>query len=142
MISTQMKPAKFFNFLITVFLFSALTSVKADEVKIVAVSIDSGSEQNTWLINVTLQHQDSGWDHYADLWQVEDADGNVLGSRILQHPHVNEQPFTRGLAGVNIAPEIKAIFISAHDKVHGWAKKRVKLDLNQVIDGHLRVPTE
>ena len=46
---------------------------------------------------VTLRHADKSWDHYANFWQVQSEDGKVLGKRVLHHPHVNEQPFTRSL---------------------------------------------
>jgi len=45
--------------------------------------------------DVTLSHADTGWEDYADGWRVELEDGTVLGTRVLGHPHVNEQPFTR-----------------------------------------------
>ncbi len=32
---------------------------------------------------------------YVDGWHVETAEGEILGTRILLHPHVGEQPFTR-----------------------------------------------
>ena len=48
-------------------------------------------------ISVTLSHPDTGWDHYADGWSVFAPDGTLLGTRVLAHPHVNEQPFTRSL---------------------------------------------
>ena len=47
----------------------------------------------TWMFDVTLKHGDTGWDHYADQWEVLAPDGSVLGTRTLYHPHVNEQPF-------------------------------------------------
>ena len=43
---------------------------------------------------VTVQHADTGWDHYADAWEVLAPDGTVLGTRTLLHPHTDEQPFT------------------------------------------------
>jgi len=49
-------------------------------------------------LDVTVSHPDSGWDHYADLWQVFDANGVMIGERVLLHPHETEQPFTRSLA--------------------------------------------
>jgi hypothetical protein len=56
-------------------------------------------------------------------------DGKVLGERTLYHPHVNEQPFTRTLSGLNIPAATKRIYIEAHDKVHGWSKDRLLIDL-------------
>jgi len=62
----------------------------AGEVAIVAAEFkDVGDSQ--WSVSVTLKHDDTGWDHYADDWRVVDEDGNVLGDRVLYHPHENEQ---------------------------------------------------
>ena len=85
----------------------------------------------SWTIAVTLQHADTGWDHYADGWRIVMEDGKVLGHRTMYHPHVNEQPFTRNLSGVVIPPEINIVFIEAHDKVHGWNPKRLEVNLQQ-----------
>ena len=49
---------------------------------------------STYTFNVTILHDDTGWDDYADAWRIKDMDGNVLGERNLAHPHVNERPFT------------------------------------------------
>ncbi len=70
--------------------------------------------------DVTLLHDDTGWDHYADGWEILDADGNSSGFRKLHHPHVNEQPFTRSLSGVDL-PE-GPLFARAHCSVDGWSK--------------------
>ncbi|PSL20218.1 hypothetical protein [Shimia abyssi] len=75
---------------------------------------------STWRFDVTLSHPDTGWDHYADGWRIETLDGQVLGTRTLAHPHVNEQPFTRALSSVNIPPEITEILIRASCNVDGW----------------------
>ncbi len=45
--------------------------------------------------SVTVQHDDESWEHFAKAWEVLDPDGNILGARVLLHPHINEQPFTR-----------------------------------------------
>ena len=45
--------------------------------------------------DVSVRHADSGWDHYANQWDVIAPDGTVLATRVLYHPHENEQPFTR-----------------------------------------------
>ena len=83
-----------------------------------------------WTISVTLSHPDTGWDHYANAWRVLDAHGNELGKRTLYHPHVNEQPFTRSLSGVNIAPGTRTVWIEAFDSVHGAGSLRFKIPLN------------
>jgi hypothetical protein len=118
-----------------------LHPANADEVKILAADFrNSGADR--WSVSVTLQHGDTGWDHYADDWRVVDGDGNVLGDRVLYHPHVDEQPFTRGLDGVTVPAGTATVYIEAHDKVHGWTPDRLKVDLTKVADGRLRVEAE
>jgi hypothetical protein len=113
--------------------------VVAREVKILAVEFQN-SKSNIWFVQVTLQHEDSGWDHYADKWRIVDKDGKVLGERILLHPHVEEQPFTRSLDNVMIPESITTVFIEAHDKVHGWTAQRCKVDINSAKqNGRLRI---
>ena len=77
-------------------------------------------EGDAWRVEVTLSHPDTGWDHYTDGWRIEDADGNVLGTRELLHPHVNEQPFLRTLSGVNIPDNVETVYIRARCSVDGW----------------------
>ena len=80
---------------------------------------------------VTVKHEDSGWDHYANQWEVLSLEGEVLGVRVLHHPHVNEQPFTRSLNGVSIPPSIKKVKVRAQDSVHGYGGKEVIVELKR-----------
>ena len=83
----------------------------------------------SWTFWVTVQHGDTGWDHYADAWRVVGPDGTVYGTRTLYHPHVEEMPFTRSLSGVVIPAGVASVTIEARDSVHGWggATKAVQL---------------
>jgi len=87
------------------------------------------SGDGTWRFEVTVRHADEGWDHYADQWQVLAPDGTVLGTRTLYHPHVDEQPFTRSLSGVEIPPEVDTVTIRARDSVHGHGGETVTVEL-------------
>lgn len=101
--------------------------VWAGDVEIVdATAVQKGK---TWTFAVTLKHADSGWDHYADAWRVVSAKGELLGTRTLLHPHENEQPFTRSLSRVVIPDATAAVYIEAHDKLHGWAGERFEIRL-------------
>ena len=84
---------------------------------------------NVYYFSVTVQHNDEGWNHYANKWDVVAPDGKVLGTRILHHPHVNEQPFTRSLSGVTISDTIETVIIRAHDSVHLYGGDTVMLEL-------------
>lgn len=81
----------------------------------------------SWSFSVTLIHPDTGWDHYADGWRVEDASGTVLGTRVLAHPHVHEQPFTRNLSGVEIPNGATKVFIRSRCLVDGWSDQVMPL---------------
>ncbi len=74
----------------------------------------------TYDFEATVRHADTGWDHYADKWDVVAPDGAVLGTRVLLHPHEGEQPFTRSLTGLRIPAGVDRVTVRAHDKVHGY----------------------
>ena len=97
-------------------------SLWAGEADVIEVRARKGAS-GAYTFHVTVQHKDTGWDHYADKWEIRGPGGVVLGTRVLMHPHVEEQPFTRSLSGVKIPPNIKSVTVRAHDKVHGWGGK-------------------
>ena len=71
--------------------------------------------------NVTLSHADTGWEDYADGWRVELADGTILGTRVLGHPHVEEQPFTRS-SSFTVPEGVTDVLIRASTNSDGWAE--------------------
>ena len=82
-----------------------------------------------WTVYVTIEHPDGGWDHYADGWEVLDAQGNRLGYRKLQHPHIEEQPFTRSLSGVFMPDGTREIYIRARCSVDNWSDNMTRVAL-------------
>lgn len=88
--------------------------VFADDATIEQVSYSGGR------FSVTLSHADSGWDDYADGWRIELADGTVLGTRVLAHPHEDEQPFTRS-SNINVPDNVTEVFVRASTTTGGWA---------------------
>ncbi len=98
------------------------TPIKADDA-VIEEATARASGQN-WTFSVTLRHGDTGWDDYADGWRVVTAAGEVLGTRTLFHPHVNEQPFTRSLSGVEVPEGVTQVFIEARTNVDGWGAAR------------------
>ncbi len=114
--------------LLVLSLLMAPLAVLASEADVTGVKA-SYSGARTYTFHVTVKHADTGWDHFADKWDVVAPDGTVLGTRTLYHPHVSEQPFTRSLSGVRIPDGITAVKLRAHDKVHeyGGGEFEVKL---------------
>ena len=107
---------------------SMVNTVEADDVRILAADFQN-SGGNSWSVSVTLKHGDTGWDHYADNWRIVDGEGNIIGDRVLHHPHVNEQPFTRSLSGVELPEYVRTVTIRAHDSVHKYGGKVITIDL-------------
>ena len=77
----------------------------------------------------TVEHADTGWSHYVDRWEVVGPDGEVIETRRLRHPHVDEQPFTRSLPGVGVPPDVEEVTLRAHDSVHGLGGTEVQVPL-------------
>ena len=70
--------------------------------------------------DVTVKSDDTGWDHYADRFEVLTLDGTMLGIRELLHPHEEEQPFTRDLQGLRIPAGVNRVIVRAHHKTRGY----------------------
>ena len=114
--------------LITVLLSYSSIAV-SDQARIVDVKVTDN--QGSFRFDVSLEHADTGWDHYADGWEVMSPAGDILGKRVLAHPHVDEQPFTRSLSGVRIPQGVNTVTIRAHDSVHGYNKEMFEVDLTR-----------
>lgn len=114
--------------LLVLLLLVGVPAMAADvSIEKVAVTKQAG---DLYHFDVTLRHADTGWQHYANVWEVVSKDGQtVYGKRTLWHPHVNEQPFTRSLGGVRIPADVRRVWIRAGDTVHGIAAKRYAVDL-------------
>jgi hypothetical protein len=83
----------------------------------------------SYTAEVTLRHDDAGWDHYADRWEVLSPEGAVLATRTLHHPHVEEQPFTRSLSGIDIPETLSRVRLRAHDSVHGYGGIEIEMQV-------------
>ena len=101
----------------------------SNEVEILQVKAKC-DKNRTCMFDVTLKHEDTGWKHFANKWEVYTPDDKLLATRTLFHPHVEEQPFTRSLGNVKIPEDINKVIIKAHDNVHGYAKKIFEYKLN------------
>ena len=91
---------------------------------------------DTWTFHVTVAHDDTGWEDYADGWDVVLPDGSVIKvdddspyTRLLLHPHENEQPFTRSQSNIIIDPDVASVTVRAHDLVDGYGGKEVVVEM-------------
>lgn len=91
----------------------------ADCPEVLAVELTE-TALGVFTVSATVRSVDIAGVSYADAWEVRALDGTVLGTRILAHPHPNEQPFTRSLSAVEIPREITAVEVEARDSVRGF----------------------
>lgn len=89
------------------------------------------STSGDWCFNTSIRHNDQGWEHYADRWEVLDLEGNQLGYRTLGHPHDNEQPFTRSRCEIKIPSKITKVIVRAKCNKHGFGGKTFLVDLKK-----------
>ena len=98
----------------------------ADVVDVVVTSRGDGR----FRFEVTVLSPDTGWEKYADQWVVRsDGDGaTVLVTRVLAHPHVDEQPFTRSEL-VQVPADIDHVVVAARDSVAGFCGETMRVDV-------------
>ena len=105
--------------LVLAILITAYLPALAGDADVLDVEVSCNSD-SICRFDVTVKHGDEGWQHYANRWEVLSPDGELLATRELAHPHVNEQPFTRSLADVAIPSDLIEVVVRAHDLEHGY----------------------
>ena len=114
-----------------IFLLLSIQTATANQADVIDVKA-SQADDKTWRFDVTLKHDDEGWDHYVNQWVVTDLDNKILATRTLYHPHVHEQPFTRNIQGVEIPDKITRVKIIARDSIHQRTGKILQYDLKEM----------
>ena len=104
------------NKLIILFLLNILflcpAHVLASEADVIDAETKRGDD-GAFTFNVTVQHADEGWNHYATHWLILDKDEKLIATRKLMHSYLNEKSFTRSLPNVEIPDEVAEVIIGA-----------------------------
>ncbi len=108
--------------------FAVPSTLFANEVDVISVRARALPD-GKWRFDVTIEHEDEGWEHYADGWEVVGPEGNLIASRPLRHPHVGEASFTRSKTGFSIPAKLKWVTVRGHDKIHTYGGLEQKVDL-------------
>lgn len=95
---------------------------------VVAAAVER-DDSGTYTVTVTVRSADTGWDKYADRWEVLAPDGSLLAARELAHPHVDEQPFTRLQSGVRIPADVSIVTVRARDSVSGFCGAGLEVEV-------------
>ena len=101
----------------------------AGEADVLQVIMSENMDGNFYL-DVTVKHDDTGGEHFANWWRVTTEDGTELGRRVLGHPHF-DQPFTRELDDLKVPEGVTVVIVEAHDNVHEYGGKTVRVDMTK-----------
>lgn len=102
----------------TVLIFSAIILVSQAAALDLQEANVMDVEKNGDRFSVTLIHDDSGEDGYANWWQVETMEGEQLGRRTLLHAH-GTRNFTRS-ESIQVPDGIEKVVVRGHDQTHGY----------------------
>ena len=91
--------------------------------------IASQNSDDSWCFDTSVQHNDQGFEHYADGWEVVDLEGNLLGELQLGHPHL-KQPFTRSKCNIKVPSDVSKVIVRAKCNKHGFGGKPIIVDLS------------
>lgn len=94
--------------------------------------------EGVYNVSATIRHNDTGWDNYADAFEVK-GENVSNGLRVLLHPHENEQPFTRSQSNVAATG---LVWLEAKDNVEGLGGSRIFLDLDTLNDESISLSYE
>lgn len=114
--------------LFCVMLLLVTGGVRADEPSVLDVAVNA-NEDGTYSFNATVAHRDEGWKHYADKWEIVTPEGQVIVERILFHPHVDEQPFTRSLSRVVVPIGVSEVTVRAYCNLTGVGSRTFTVKL-------------
>lgn len=109
---------KMFKFVLPTLLILGAGSAWADYAAI--NNVRATNEGGLWSFDVTITHGDTGWEHFSDAWRILDKDGKQIAIRELIHPHVDEQPLTRSLSGIELPAGTTEVGVQVRDTVTGW----------------------
>ena len=112
------------------FWLAACWPAMAGEADILDVEVTCNSE-SVCRFDVTVTHDDQGWEHYANRWEVLSPDGTIIAIRELAHPHDDEQPFTRSLSGIAIPGDVDAVVVRAHDLIHEYGGEEITVKISR-----------
>lgn len=92
---------------------------------VTGVRFSREADPGTFSMGATVCHHDRGWDDYADIIVFEGAENGRL---TLEHPHDDEQPFTRSKNNVRAEGRVR---VHALDNVRSGSGSAIVIDFSR-----------
>lgn len=120
------------RFAISLFLVSGVITgnapARADVPRVLEAQVEVQAN-GLYAFSVTIVHNEGGWSHYVDRWEILGADGSVLATRTLYYPDDTDVPFTRSLANVQTPIGAREVTIRANCSVDGYGDNELVVEL-------------
>ncbi|MGI9509153.1 MAG: hypothetical protein ACR2QJ_07380 [Geminicoccaceae bacterium] len=115
------------------FTFGQVADVRAenDPARVADVQIkrDSPDQPGIFHIEVTIEHEDTGWDDYVEAWEIFGPNGEILGIRPFFEPELEREKTISALSGVIIPEDIKTVTIRARTYPAGLEGGPYRVDI-------------
>lgn len=96
------------------------TTLSAGDLCASVIGAEMSRQGDTWTFALTVLSDDISAREYADQWELRTPAGDVIATRVLAHAHIDEQPFTRSLSGVEIPTGTTTLIGVARHGVGGY----------------------
>ena len=100
-------------------------AIAADAIVADASSVQVSGDPGAYSFSVEVSSPDEGCEQYADWWEVVAEDGQLVYRRILDHSHVDEQPFVRSGGPVEIGADT-VVWVRAHMHPGGYGGQALR----------------
>ena len=74
---------------------------------------------------INIVHEDNGWDHFVNRWEIVGNGGKVLATDVLHYPRIGEGIVWRVLTGVKVDADTEYVIYRLHDLKHGYGREKL-----------------
>ena len=124
-------------FISSILLIMFIHNAQAGTVEILAVEFHK-TGMDTWSVRVTLKHDDMGWEHYADNWQIVNENGKILKVKeVIEDDYLKRVPLKRELLNRALKEIIEDLKVTKVENYHFLTDKIIEnscINCNECVE--------